>query len=211
MSSSASESSDRDPLQKQLDDAENELRRRLEEACEAEAGGVSTESTAEVRKLEDNLLAAASAAKQTIAVRNQMKRRRYVGRERAIKIDVTADHDTQAPAPLEETTESKVDEGGENAAMDVREFTDDDLQPWRAWLVVPGQGIAKSNGRKFLGDFQDGWICFEGVGRSARRRLPYRQADWPNISDDELKHLVRQAIDAPVREKKVPGQELTDR
>jgi len=202
MSSSLSESSDRDPLQKQLDDAENELRRRLEEACEAEADGVSTESTEEVRKLEDNLLAAASAAKQTIAVRTQMKRRRYAGRERPIKIDVAADRDTQAPAPRKGTPESKVDEGGEQPAMDVREFTDDEAQPWRAWLVVPSLSRASSNGGKFLGDFQNGWICFEGVGRSARRRLPYRQDNWPNISDEELKHLVSQAIDAPVREKK---------
>src|SRR5580765_6498881 len=99
MTSSPVESSDRDPLQKQLDDAENELRRRLEEACEAEADGVSTESTEEVRKLEDNLLAAASAAKQTIAVRNQMKRRGYAGRDRPLKLDVAPDRDTRAPAP----------------------------------------------------------------------------------------------------------------
>ena len=211
MSSSPSETSDRDPLQKQLDDAENELRRRLEEACEAEAGGVSTESTEEVRKLEDNLLAAASAAKQTIDVRSQMKRRRYVERQRPIKIDVAPDRDTQAPATRKRTPEARVDERGEKAAMGVREFTDDEARPWRAWLVVPGLTKASSNGRQFLGDFQNGWICFEGVDRPARRRLPYRQANWPNITDEELKHLVRQAIDAPVREKKAPGQALTDR
>jgi hypothetical protein len=202
MSSSPSEPSDRDPLQKQLDDAESELRRRLEEACEAEAGGVSTESTEEVRKLEDNLLAAASAAKQTIAVRSQIKRHRRAERERPVKIDVAADRDTQAAAPRKGTRESKVDEPGEKAPMGVREFTDDEGRPWRAWLVVPGLTKASSNGRQFLGDFQNGWICFEGVDRSARRRLPYRQANWPNISDEELKRLVRQAIDAPVREKK---------
>jgi len=205
MSSSPSETSDRDPLQKQLDDAENELRRRLEEACEAEADGVSTESTEEVRKLEDSLLAAASAAKQTIAVRSQIKRRRHAKSERPIKIDVAPDRDTQAPAPRKGTPESKVDERGETAekaAMGVREFTDDVARPWRAWLVVPGLTKASSNGRQFLGDFQNGWICFEGVDRPARRRLPYRQANWPNITDEELKRLVRQAIDAPVRETK---------
>ncbi|HMG12458.1 MAG TPA: hypothetical protein VK571_04755 [Gemmatimonadaceae bacterium] len=211
MSSSLSESSDRDPLQKQLDNAENELRRRLEEACEAEADGVSTESTEEVRKLEDNLLAAASAAKQTIAVRTQMKRRRYAGRERPIKIDVAADRDTQAPAPNKGSPESKADEGGEQPTMGVREFTDDQARPWRAWLVVPGLRKASSSSPKLLGDFQNGWICFEGVDRPARRRLPYHQADWPNISDEELKQLVGQAIDAPIREKKPPGQALTDR
>jgi hypothetical protein len=211
MSSSPSETSDRDPLQERLDDAENELRRRLEEACEAEAGGVSTESTEEVRRLEDTLLAAASAAKQTIAVRSQMKGHRHAERERPIKIDFAAGRDTQAGAARKGNPESRVDERGEKAPMGVREFTDDEARPWRAWLVVPGLSKASSNGRQFLGDFQNGWICFEGLDRSARRRLPYRQANWPNISDQELKHLVRQAIDAPVREKKIPGQALIDR
>ena len=201
MSSSPAETSDRDPLQKQLDDAENELRRRLEEACEAEARGVSTDSTEEVRRLEDSLLAAASAAKQTIAVRSDMSRRRYAQRERQIKTNVAGDRDTQAPAPRKGTPESRVDEREEKPTMGVREFTDDEARPWRAWLVVPGLSNASASGRRFLGDFQNGWICFEGVDRPARRRLPYRQANWPTISDEELKTLVRQAIDAPIRGK----------
>ena len=94
-----------------------------------------------------------------------------------------------------------MDEGGEKPAMGVREFTDDEAGRWRAWLVVPGLTKSSSNGRRFLGDFQNGWICFEGVDRPARRRLPYRQANWPSISDEELKTLVRQAIEAPIREK----------
>ena len=110
MSPSPSETSDRDPLQNLLDDAEDELQRRLEEACEAEAGGVSTESTEEVRKLEDNLLAAALAAKQTIAVRSQMRRRKHAERERPIKIDVVTDRDRQARVPREGNPESGVDE-----------------------------------------------------------------------------------------------------
>ena len=202
MSSSPSQPPDGDPLQKLLDDAENELRRRLEEACEAEARGVSTESTEDVRRLEDNLLAAALAAKQTIAVRSHMKRRTYPERERPIKIDVAADRDTEAGALRKSKPESRVDERGEKAGMGVREFTDDEGRPWRAWSVVPGLSKASSSGRQFLGDFQNGWICFEGLDTSARRRLPYRQANWPNITDEELKHLMQQAIDAPVREKK---------
>ena len=199
MPSSPSQSFDRDPLQKLLEDAENELRRRLEEACESEARGVSNESTEEVRRLEDNLLAAALAAKQTVAVRSHMKRRTHAERERSIKIDVAADRDTQTGAPDKAKPGSTVNQRGEDS---VREFTDDEGRRWRAWPVVPGLTKASSSGHQFLGDFQNGWICFEGMGTSARRRLPYRQADWPDISDDELKRLIRQAIDAPVREKK---------
>ena len=202
MSSSPSQPSDRDPLQKLLDDAENELRARLEEACEAEAKGVSNESTEEVRRLEDNLLAAALAAKQTIAVRNHMQHPTHVERERPVKIDVAADRDTQAGARDTAKPGSTVNERGEKAAMGVREFTDDEGRRWRAWPVVPGLTKASSSGRQFLGDFQNGWICFEGLGTSARRRLPYLQANWPDISDEELKRLIQRAIDAPVREKK---------
>jgi len=181
MSSKPSLPSDSDPLQKALDDSEKELRRRLEDACEAEAKGVSTESTEEIRRLEDNLLAAASAAKQTLALRGQMKRRTSTQRQRP---------------------ESSLAARGETDVMGVREFTDDEGRSWRAWSVVPGQSRASSNGGQFLGGFQNGWICFEGLNVSARRRLPFPREKWPNISDEELKHLLRQAIDAPLREKR---------
>jgi len=93
--------------------------------------------------------------------------------------------------------------------MGVREFTDDEGLPWRAWSVVPGLSRASSHGGKFLGDFQNGWICFESLGSSARRRLPYPQAKWPTMGEEELKQLLQRAIDAPIREKKTAGRGLT--
>jgi len=212
MSSSPSGPSNRDPLQKLLDDSENELRRRLEDACEAEARGVSTESTEEIRRLEDNLLAAASAAKQTVALRTHMKRRTHTERERPITIDAGADRDTQAHAPRRGKPESSMDERGEkDVVMGVRDFTDDGGRSWRAWSVVPGLSRASSSGGQFLGGFQNGWICFEGLDVSARRRLPYPRAKWPNITDDELRHLLQQAIDAPLRQKKAGAEASMDR
>jgi len=197
MSSTPSSPPDRDPLQNLLEDAENELQRRLEEACEAEAHGLSTESTEEIRQLEDNLLAAAMAAKQTIAVRRHMKRRGHAERERPIKVDLAADHDARADTLKKEESESEA-----GTTMGVREFVDASGQRWSAWLVVPGRSKANASGRRFLGDFQNGWICFEGLGNSARRRLPFRQASWVNVSDDELRDLVQHAIDAPIRVRK---------
>ena len=194
MSATPSSLPDRDPLQNLLEDAENELRRRLEEACEAEARGVSTESTEEVRQLEDNLLAAAMAAKQTIAVRRQLKRRGNAEQERPVKVDLEAEREAKADALDKAKSES---EWGETTG--VREFADSSGQRWRAWLVVPGQSKSHSSGRRFLGDFQNGWICFEGIGNSARRRLPFRQTSWADVTDDELRRLVDQAIDAPIR------------
>jgi hypothetical protein len=199
--SSPSEPPGRDPLQNLLEDAETELHRRLEEACEAEAKGLATESTEEIRRLEDTLLAAAMAAKQTVAVRRHIRRRNSAERERPIKVDVEKDRGA-ARTGSEKKPESTVGGRSENNDMGVREFTDDMGRPWRAWPVIPGQSRASSSGRQFLGDFQDGWICFEGLGTSARRRLPCRQSTLANVSDEELQRLLQQSIDAPVRPKK---------
>src|SRR6476661_1406722 len=199
MSPSPSQPSDRDPLRTMLDEAENELRERLEDACEAEAKGVSTESTAAVRQLEDNLLAAALAAKQTVALRDQMTRRSHAKAERPLKLDVAGDR--HAAAPPTEAPAPQADKLGEKTVMGVREFTDLEGRPWRAWSVVPGLSRASSHGGQFLGDFQNGWICFESLGSSARRRLPYPQSKWPGNTDDELRQLLQKAIDAPIREK----------
>ena len=194
MSSPPSNTSNRDPLQNLLNEAESELRRRLEEACEAEAKGVSTESTEQIRELENNLLSAALAAKQTVALRSQMKRREFAERERPIKVDRAAD---RAKSP----TDPSISEGVERVVMGVREFVDDDGKSWRAWSVVPGLSKASASGHQMLGQFQDGWICFEGLGTSARRRLPYPRAKWPTITDQELRDLLKRAIDAPIRQK----------
>ena len=194
MSSTAPPPPDRDPLENLLKDAENELRRRLEEACEAEARGVSSESTEEIRQLEDSLLSAALAAKQTIAVRRHMKRRGYAERERPVRVDLEEDHDVGTDALKKTESESET-----GATAGVREFVDSSGQRWRAWLVVPGQSRSSTSGRRFLGNFQNGWICFEGMGNSARRRLPFRQASWAGVTDDELRRLVERAIDAPIR------------
>jgi hypothetical protein len=95
-----------------------------------------------------------------------------------------------------------VKDSGETTALGVREFTDDEGRAWRAWPVVPGLSKASSSGRQFLGDFQNGWICFEGLDTPARRRLPYLQANWADITDEELKRLIEIAVDAPVRGKR---------
>ena len=201
MSSSAPETSNRDPLQNMLDDAENELRRRLEDACEAESNGVSTKSSEEIRELEDNLLAAALAAKQTVAIRSHMEQRTHGERKRPIKVDGAADRAAQPGAVADAKAESLVDDV-EKIVMGVREFTDDEGRPWRAWSVVPGRTKASATGHQFLGEFQSGWICFEGVSSSARRRLPFPRDRWPSITDEELRQLLRRAIDAPIRQTK---------
>ena len=206
MSSDPSRPSERDPLQELLEDTEDELRNRLHAACEAEAKGVSTEGTEAIRRLEDDLLAAAVAAKQTIAVRSHMKRAAHAEeRERPIKTDVAANRDTRSITPRPPKPAARIEETGEREVMGVREFSDDRGRPWRAWSVVPGLSRASASGGQFLGDFQSGWICFESLGSSARRRLPYSRAKWPTITDDELRRLLERAADATLHDKKAAG------
>jgi hypothetical protein len=188
-----------DPLQPVLEDVEEELRRRLHEACEAEANGLSTESTQEVRRLEDALLAAAVAAEQTISVRRHMERRASAKRERPISVNETDDRRRSTNPDSDESPDERAGERRQKPDTSVREFVDDTGRAWRAWPVIPGLSRASARGRGFLGDFQDGWICFEGLNTTARRRLPSRQPNWINITDEELQRLLAQAIDAPGR------------
>ena len=207
MSSNSSQPSDRDPLKELLEDTEEELRERLHAACEAEAKGASTGTTEAIRRLEDDLLAAAVAAKQTLAVRSHMKRAAQAEeREQPIKPDVAGGRDTRSIKPRTSKPPSRLEESGEREVMGVREFSDARGRPWRAWSVVPGLSNATASGGGFLGDFKGGWICFESLGTSARRRLPYSRAKWPTISDEELRTLLERAHDAPLRVRKAAGE-----
>jgi hypothetical protein len=196
-----SESQQPHPLQPVLDDAEAELSRRLHEACVAEAKGVSTESTEEIRRLEDSLLAAAVAAEHTIKIRRHMKKRASEERERPIRINEAADSKRQAGSRTEKSSDDSVVAGqGNRPDTHVREFKDVTGRPWRAWPVIPGLSRASASGRRFLGDFQEGWICFEGLDSAARRRLPRCQTSWASVTEEELQRLLSEAIDAPGRE-----------
>jgi hypothetical protein len=201
-SSSSSVPPRQDPLQQVLSESEEELQRRLREACEAEEQGLSTKSTQEIRELEDSLLAAAVAAEQTITLRRHVKRRAPAERQRPITVDEAADRKVNANPKAQGPNEPVTGSHGEESLTRVREFTDNSGGAWRAWPVIPGHSRASASGRSFLGDFQDGWICFEGLDNTQRRRLPCRQPDWPSVTDEELQRLLARAIDAPGRASK---------
>jgi hypothetical protein len=182
-----------DPLEPVLRDVEAELKRRLREACEAEAGGISDDSTAEIRQLEDSLLAAAVAAEQTITLRRQIDRRAsasvVAGQPAGEGETVCAPND--APAP----------------SFKVREFRDASGQLWRAWPVTPGRAREGRTAQRYLGDFHKGWICFEALESPARRRLPQQPAKWAELPDSELVRLLDEAITAPLRKPRHPAEE----
>lgn len=178
-----------DPLEPVLHEVESELRRRLREACEAEASGTSNDSVLEIRKLEDALLGAAVAAEQSIALRRRIERRKE---DRARNATGAPEH-ASAPAALEHDTATP--------AVRVREFRDGTGQLWRAWPVTPGQARHGRTAERYLGDFHKGWVCFEALEHPGRRRLPVQPAHWSELPDSELVRMLEQAIAAPSRKR----------
>ncbi len=180
----------RDPLEPVLRDVEAELRRHLREACDAEASGVPTDSTAEIRRLEDSLLAAAVAAEQTIALRGHIDQRKSATEAKA--------------ASRRETAPPNESNASAEAIPKVREFRDASGQVWRAWPVTPGQARPGRTAQRYLGEFHKGWICFEALDSPARRRLPGQPGQWTDLPESELVRLLDEAISAPVRKPR-PG------
>jgi hypothetical protein len=214
-----------DPLQPLLDEAEAKLHRRLHAACEAEAQGVASDSAIEIRRLEDSLLAAAMAAEQVLTVRRHMQRNAKAaqqssgtaGEEQPSRSARTGEpmhgvapapsqpgklppeparQEAAASAPAEQLPPR---EGVDQFGTTVREFTDCKGRTWRAWPVTPGSARAGQPSRRTLGEFQEGWICFESMDDSARRRLPRREARWSELRVEELERLLDQAITVPGR------------
>jgi hypothetical protein len=215
MSSSPSSA---DPLQKLLDEAESELSRRLHDACVAEAHGVSNESSAEIRRLEDTLLSAAMAAERAIAARRHLHDAQSADAKPA---DATAAPDATA-ATGDMVTAGDTMSGSQAAAGGtsepgtcvecaspgedvVRQFEDETGRRWRAWPVVPDARRAHLHSLRTLGEYQDGWICFEALDETGRRRLPGRGQRWTDLPAEELPRLLAQAIAVPARKGQLAG------
>lgn len=203
-----------DPLQPLLDEAEAKLSRRLREACEVEAQGVSSESAAEIRKLEDSLLSAAMAAEQVLTVRRHMKRK--PGETAEEPSGTSAGGGTASSERVRAGARPTSENGGrpEDAEAGggepvgettIREFTDCRGRTWRAWPVTPNTARARPSSIRTLGEFQEGWICFESVDDSMRRRLPHQAPRWSELRQEELERLLEEAISVPGR--KVPHRD----
>jgi hypothetical protein len=153
-----------DPLGFALKQTEAKLAEKLEEACEPEPSTVSNESTAELAKLSDSLLAAARAAKDVVSLRQ----RRHAERG----------------------------ETGEVEA--IRQFTDAEGRAWRVWAVTPSH-LRGGRSEARLGEFEEGWLAFETLDESARKRLPHYPADWQRVPESRLRELLSSALDVPTR------------
>lgn len=100
-----------DSPREKLDEAREVLLRQLEEACRVSVDGAAPETTGELRKLDDALLAAARTTEEMIAIRRDVRRQ-----QRGPGL---------ADAPV--------------AVERIREFDDATGTRWRVWAVVPGQ------------------------------------------------------------------------
>jgi hypothetical protein len=173
-----SEAAPQDPLKPALKKAEAELARHLDEACETPPDEVSQGSVDELLRLEEELLAAARAADQTVRIR-----RRLEGR-------ASSDDSAASPQPSQP----------DGAGGRVREFRDRQGRAWRVWEVRPGLGRPLRELHRYLGDFVNGWLAFGSLDDDIRRRLPKFPPDWLQMSDRELEALLYQAAEVRKRE-----------
>jgi hypothetical protein len=74
-------------------------------------------------------------------------------------------------------------------AMALRVFRDSEGGEWRVWHVVPDAASFATLGEAY----RDGWLCFEHLDGSNRRRLPMElvPAAWDMLADDRLDALRR--------------------
>ena len=178
---------EQDPLKPVLEETEAELKQHLEAARLRTPDDVAAEPEEELRELEDSLLAAAVAVQQTISLRRHVERREAAAAKE------------REDAQQSESAEKQIGRVGA-----VREFHDHTGRPWRAWSVTPGLRPGR-DAKRYLGEYHTGWLCFEALDGSSRRRLPRYPADWVEYEEPALENLLQGAIDAPERKTGKPA------
>jgi hypothetical protein len=171
--------------------AEVELVHHLDEACEdADRKDPSQVSMDELLRLEDELLAATRAVRETVRLRRQLGERPATSPESARSTGTGA-----APAP-EEAPDYRL-----------REFRDAEGKEWRVWEVRPGSSGRPTNPERYLGEYVKGWLAFELLQGDLRKRLPNHPPDWLRMADAELVQLLPRAVDVLKRKPRTGGAE----
>ena len=75
--------------------------------------------------------------------------------------------------------------------MAVRDFMDEGGTKWRVWPVLRSSIHPKTAAEDYLGDYGDGWLCFESA--QERRRLARFPEDWDKMPDGDLCKLLSKA------------------
>jgi hypothetical protein len=181
-----------DPLRPMLKEAQSELARHLDEACEHD--DVEEESTAQLMRLEEALTDAAQAAKQAVSLRRRLRTEQAAG-----DIGERDDFGDEpgGPAPRDPAPDRRAPRLVEQEPSTMREFRDALGIVWRVWAVTPGQLHPERSGGQRLGEYSGGWLAFESQDGSQRRRLPHYPGDWSHRTNHALELLLDSA--EPVR------------
>ena len=90
--------------------------------------------------------------------------------------------------------------------MAVRDFVDAKGTTWKVWPVTPTSLQPKTAAEDYLGEYEEGWLCFES--NVERRRLAKYPPNWEELSDNGLNKLLKEAV--PVIPKKRTPNRGTD-
>ena len=86
--------------------------------------------------------------------------------------------------------------------MAVRDFVDEKGMKWRVWPVLRSSIHPKTAAEDYLGDYGEGWLCFES--QQERRRLARYPDDWDKMTEGDLCKLLSKAALVPVRNRATP-------
>ena len=75
--------------------------------------------------------------------------------------------------------------------MAVRDVVDENGMKWKVWSVATASFHPKTAAEDFLGDYADGWLCFEAA--TQRRRLAMFPKDWDQLPDEGIVALLKKA------------------
>ena len=87
--------------------------------------------------------------------------------------------------------------------MAVRDFKDERDVVWRAWPVLATSIHPRTAAEDYLGDFSEGWLCFE-CADGERRRLAKYPRDWDKLPEAQLRTLLKAATAVPPRKRTPP-------
>lgn len=100
---------------------------------------------------------------------------------------------TEHTIALRTRRKKRVGTGAGESAEGVRQFVDRSGRGWRAWAVVPGRAQSRYGAERHLGEYQKGWLAFESLDGSSRRRLPNYPSDWHTRDNAALTKLLESA------------------
>jgi hypothetical protein len=178
--------------------AEAELARHLEEACEDyDRENIGDESTDELVRLEEELLAAARAVDQAVRLRRKLDDAK----------DTASAESPAPPAPSAPSIPPSASASGDIPGTRVREFRTASGSEWRVWEVRPGAGGRPAKPELYPPDYAQGWLAFELLSGQGRKRLPKFAREWTSVADADLELMLNQAVDVPNRKRTPPGTE----